>query len=215
MLIVEHWTDGPLLKETLERVPEMSVRPEEQHDDGEVGHYILWAEGGDFEAFEANLDADPSVTDPRTLTKLETRRLYRVSSTEGIYETATHPRWSDLGLVFLEAEATHEGWTFRMQVPDREALAEYRDLYRERDRPFQLRTIYRESDARGGPEPELTDPQREALVAAYESGYFDVPQEVSQADVAARLDISPQALSERLQRGTRTLVGATLVFGST
>jgi predicted DNA binding protein len=57
----------------------------------------------------------------------------------------------------------------------------------------------------------LTDTQREALVLAYERGYFGSPRETSLEEVAAELDITQQSLSSRLRRGHRRLIAATLV----
>lgn len=210
MLIVEYWTDGPLLKDAFERAPKTVVSPEAGYIDDETSHYIFWAEGGDFDAFEAGIDVDPTVTDLRTLTDLETRRLYRVASTEQGHESAL-PVWRDLDLVLLDAEGTREGWTFQMRIPDRQTLAEYRDFHRNRERPFDVRMIYHEDESPDDGASLLTAPQREALVAAYEAGHFDLPQKASQADVAARVGVSPQALSERLQRGIRTLVESTVI----
>lgn len=209
MLIVEYRSDGPLLKDAFEHAPEMVVSPEEAYLEDETTHYVFWAEGGEFDAFEAGLDADPTVTDPRTFADLGTRRLYRASSTERS-DTAI-PVWRDLDLVLLEAEGTRDTWTFRMGVPDRETLAEYRDVHREHGQPFDVQRIYEASESMDGNTASLTDPQREALIAAYDAGHFDLPQQASQTDVAARIGISPQALSERLQRGIRTLVEETLI----
>ncbi|MFC7212539.1 helix-turn-helix domain-containing protein [Saliphagus sp. GCM10025334] len=207
MLIVEYWTDLPLLKNAFERAPDMIVYPEEGYID-ETAHYIFWAEGGDFNAFEEGLDTDPTVTNPKTLTELETRRLYRATSTEQEGGTGTLQVWRDLNLVMLGGEGTHEGWTLRMRFPDREALTQYHRFFQEQGWPFRLQSIYRESEAQNDVDALLTDKQKEALVAAYEAGHFDTPQTASQTDVAAKLGVSPQALSERLQRGIRTLIEA-------
>ncbi|MFC6939935.1 helix-turn-helix domain-containing protein [Salinirubellus sp. GCM10025818] len=51
-----------------------------------------------------------------------------------------------------------------------------------------------------------TPPQREALVAAYEFGYFAGPREASLADVTQHLDPSMGATGGRLRRGSRTLL---------
>ncbi|MFC7019992.1 MULTISPECIES: helix-turn-helix domain-containing protein [Haloarcula] len=53
---------------------------------------------------------------------------------------------------------------------------------------------------------ELTAPQREALLLAYEMGYFDEPRAATLEDIAARLDISRQAVANRLRRGHRALI---------
>ena len=55
-----------------------------------------------------------------------------------------------------------------------------------------------------------TPPQREALVAAYEFGYFAGPREAPLADVAQHLDLSTWATGGRLRRGSRTLLESRL-----
>ncbi len=56
----------------------------------------------------------------------------------------------------------------------------------------------------------LTEPQREAIAEAYRQGYYDVPREISLEELANELDISHQALSERLRRANRVLAGEQL-----
>lgn len=53
----------------------------------------------------------------------------------------------------------------------------------------------------------LTDRQREILQMAYDMGYFDVPRNVSTADVADELQLDSSTVAEHLQRAERNLVG--------
>jgi predicted DNA binding protein len=53
---------------------------------------------------------------------------------------------------------------------------------------------------------DLTEPQREALLLAYEQGYYDSPRTTTLADLADQFGISRQAVSNRLKRGTRQLI---------
>lgn len=57
----------------------------------------------------------------------------------------------------------------------------------------------------------VTPAQEEALRAAYNAGYFEVPKGTSAQEVATELDISKSAFLERLRRGQATLFGQ--VFG--
>lgn len=59
-------------------------------------------------------------------------------------------------------------------------------------------------------QPRLTAEQRQALEAAYEAGYFDVPREIRLSELAADLGRSQGALSEILRRATRRLIKAQL-----
>jgi hypothetical protein len=54
------------------------------------------------------------------------------------------------------------------------------------------------------------DPRREVLLVALEQGYYTVRRNASRAERAGEVDISSQAASERLRRGTQTLVANTL-----
>lgn len=211
MIIVEYRTGGSLLKRAFERAPAMIVHSEAQYLGDETSHYILSAEGDDFENFEDGIEADPSVTSYELLSAMDSRRLYRMTAAKPTHDTSTLSEWKDLNLVFLEGVGTREGWELRVGFPDHEALTQFRSLYRERELPFRLQKIYHESDVRDGGDTGLTDAQRDALVTAHEAGFFDVPQRVTQADVAKKLGISPQALSERLQRGIYTLVDTNLI----
>lgn len=60
----------------------------------------------------------------------------------------------------------------------------------------------------GGEQPldELTDRQREVIQTAYDSGYYEVPREVTTEDVAAELEVDASTVAEHLQRAERNLL---------
>lgn len=64
------------------------------------------------------------------------------------------------------------------------------------------------AEVTGTPERQwdLTAPQEEALLAALEAGYFEVPKAVTATEVAESLSISKSAFLERLRRGQRALI---------
>lgn len=210
MLLVEFQVDSPILRDALARVPEMTVTHEQQYQEADAIRYLFWAEGGDFEAFEDALGEDPTVTQPTRLAAAACRRLYRVLFTETGESAATFPAWSDLDLSIQQSWGTAEGWTVRMRMPDRDALSTYREICEDRGLTFSVTSIYEETDVDGAGTAVVTPAQRDALQAALEQGYFDVPRRASLSDVAAELGVSSQAASERVRRGVATLVGATL-----
>jgi predicted DNA binding protein len=57
----------------------------------------------------------------------------------------------------------------------------------------------------------VTADQREALVTAYEHGYFEDPRETTQAELADVLGIPSTAVSSLLRRGMECLVEQSLV----
>lgn len=159
------------------------------------------------------MEADPTVTNVRLLADIDSRRMYRVTATEEGEWVTTFPLWSEHDMVLLSATGDAEGWTMRMRFPDRETLEMYRQQLRDRDLTFRLHSIYRETGFDSDTAADLSESQRSALVTAYEMGYYDVPRKASQQDVADRLDVSPQSVSERLRRGTGKLVEASLATG--
>ncbi|MFC6763643.1 helix-turn-helix domain-containing protein [Natrinema soli] len=70
---------------------------------------------------------------------------------------------------------------------------------------LELKRIYVEREPRRR-EFTVTPEQRAALTTALKRGYYAVPREAKQEEIAAELGISENALSERLRRGTARLV---------
>ncbi|MFB6081005.1 MAG: helix-turn-helix domain-containing protein [Haloferacaceae archaeon] len=60
----------------------------------------------------------------------------------------------------------------------------------------------------GGPVGDLTGRQREAVRAALDAGYYEVPRGATTADVADRLDCAPSTAAEHLRRAEAALVTA-------
>lgn len=212
MIAVEFRIDTPILQESLTHAPEMIISYEEMYQTDDEILFLFWATEGDLTTFEDGLDTDPTVTNPTQLAETQTRRLYRVTFTEYGENVATYPTWPGLNITLLDATTatTHEGWIFQMQMSDRETLQQYQKICTENNLDFRLKTIYEVRESTTKAETQLTNSQQEALIAAHELGYFRVPRQASLAAVADHCGISSQALSERLRRGTATLVDTAL-----
>lgn len=120
-----------------------------------------------------------------------------------------HGILTDQGVTLLDAEGCSDGWSFRIRFPDHEATTRFREACDEQSISYEVHRIYSltelSTDGHG-----LTDEQREALVAAFERGYFRVPRETSLSELAEQLEISPQAASGRLRRGLERMLDGTL-----
>lgn len=57
---------------------------------------------------------------------------------------------------------------------------------------------------------ELTETERETLVVAAESGYFETPRQTSLDDLAEQFGVSKTAVSMNLRRAERKLINATI-----
>jgi hypothetical protein len=114
--------------------------------------------------------------------------------------------------VCLDARGVADGWGFRLRFPDREALGECYRACAERGLDVTVRAVQSPAwSGEVGPADALTPGQREALRAAFETGYFRVPREATLAEVADALGVSDTAVSQRLRRGVERLVDQTVL----
>jgi predicted DNA binding protein len=165
---------------------------------------LLWATGDDLDGLSSVLDADPSTRTVEALTALQEEALFRVAWTDHV-TTVCDAVLADRGTV-LAAYGTSDAWTFRILFPEHDAVSATHDACEEHDLDVAFERIYDlEGSLRLG-RHGLTESQYETIRAAYERGYYEVPRESTLADLAAELNVSHQALSERLRRGQATLV---------
>lgn len=199
------------LEETLDRVPdaEFEIERVAAHSEGRLTPFV-WVYADDFDAFEAALADDPTVEDADCLSAFDDERFYRMDWVDSIH-LLVHALL-DAESTILSASGTDECWRLRILFPDREALSSTHDHCRSADIDFDIESIYElEGDRRG--QFGLTQDQYDTLLAGIERGYYDVPREATLGEFAAALDISHQALSERLRRGHKNLIESTLVAG--
>ena len=177
--------------------------------DPETGKFFFLVEGVEA-GFEAELTADHTVSDWTLVTDTGGTRVYRIQHTEGT--KLLSPRVTQLGGLMLDVKSNVEwGWTVRLQLPNRESLSELWEFCECESIAFDLKQMFPQEEWGGGTSGGLTDAQRDALVTAYESGYFEEPRRASLADLAEELDISPTAVGGRIRRGTAALVETSLI----
>jgi len=117
----------------------------------------------------------------------------------------------DTPVTLISGIGDENRWTFEVRSADQKGISEFQTYCRERDIPIELTELHALSPLRSDREYALTEGQQRALVLAYTLGYFDSPREATQRELADELGISHQAVSSRLQRGTRRLVASTLI----
>jgi len=168
----------------------------------------FWVRGADAADVEAAFEAHDGVVEVVRIDSVDSEYLMRAkweSSYFGILSAL-----AEANVVVLSGVGTSDGWNFEVRGENRAAISEFRTLCQEHDIPIEITAVHALLSVQGD-DIELTDAQREALVLAYERGYFDSPRETTLDEMASELGISQQSLSSRLRRGHRRLVGRTLV----
>lgn len=198
-----------LLRETLETVPDLRLEAERTVGyNRETFMPFLWVTGESLEGIEATLRGDPTVRDVTPLDTFETAHLYEFDWNPDA-ESVVHAV-PDTDAAVLNARGRADTWEIRIRFADGDALAAFRAECEDHDIDLVTQWMMHPEGPKGPRQHNLTPTQRETLVAAYETGYFDIPRQASLEDLADTLDISHQSVSERLRRGYADLVRDTL-----
>ncbi|USZ70984.1 helix-turn-helix domain-containing protein [Natronosalvus halobius] len=200
------------LEETFETIPNLTIEIERlaTHSREWVMPF-LWATADDLEAAKAAIRADSSVTEVNTVDRTGNVGYFNVHWTERVQELIDQV--VDQHGIVQEAAATNGTWYLKLQFVGQGRLESFQHYFDERGYSFELQRLYEVTDPKER-EYDLTPQQREAMVTALEMGYFAVPRETQIAELADALDISTNAVSQRLRRATNNLTRNTLTVSS-
>ena len=169
----------------------------------------VWVRGADGDGIDATFESHPGVRRARLIDSVDDDSLLKVEwdpESEGFLRTL-----AETDLLLLSATGTESNWTFEIRGDDHADVAAFEETCRDRGIDLRLTAVHALTPLDGDGDYGLTEAQREALELAYERGYFDSPRQVTLAEIAAEIDISQQALAARIRRGTRSLLGETVV----
>ncbi len=199
------------LNHTLESIPGVNFECERIVESGDDAIMpLLWVRNADEESLERAFEEDPSVGTVTRLAAFEDERFYRMDWIQHVrllLQMLTH---SDATI--LEAYGREGEWRLRVLFPTRDSFSGTHEFCHEHGLAFDIESI-RDMEEQPSGRYGLTDAQYRALVEAVRRGYYDVPRGETLTEIAADLDVSHQALSERLRRGTKSLVEDTLLVG--
>jgi len=189
-----------------ELLPTAELRMVDQYESAHY-HGIFWALVDDFGAFESALEMTPFIESWTCLVELPSRRLYDIVVAEAgtMAESITLSRQHHL---VWQLMAAHHGRLFvRAIVPSQRYIQAFREAVVDRGFEFRLERILQDVGTALADGSSLTPQQREAIVLAYERGYYRQPRAVSLAELGEELGISESAVSGRLHRGLGVLIG--------
>ena len=174
--------------------------------------FYYYIESSDFRRFEEGLRNDNTVAEfERVIDTRDQEAIYCVEySGEGILLS---PVISDANGVILDKENNGSAWLFTIWLTERADLQHIWDYAQENDIDIELLRV-NEYASLGNTDAGLTDSQREALLVALETGYFEESRNATLGEVAADLDISQPAASGLLRRGIKRLIVSSMMDDS-
>lgn len=200
------------LGETLSSFPsvEFDVERVAAHSTSHVVPYV-WVSGIDNdEAFEQTLEADESVGEFDLLTVVDGKYLYKMDWI-GRIDLAVH-LLTEAGGTIIDAHGRERSWLLRILFPSRQQVSETMDFATDHGLSFDIRSINGMEKNRSG-RFGLTEEQYEAITAALDRGYYEIPRDATAEELASEMDISRQAVAERLRRGHKVLAEDALTIG--
>ncbi|WP_424004723.1 bacterio-opsin activator domain-containing protein [Haloarcula salina] len=175
---------------------------------GDTAMPYFWVADDDLDAVLAALER---IHELRAVTLLET------VDGKGLFKAVWKPEYlgimqaiSESGVTVVSASGSHEGWLFELRDETGEGISGFQSYCTEHGIDVTLTRLSRLTDHGDGTET-LTARQREAMLLAYERGYYGDSDRPDLESLAAELDISRQAYAARLRRGYRNLIETMLL----
>lgn len=165
---------------------------------------FLWARDGDLDGFEAHLRESPATGSVEALTRTGTSVLYAVEwcESEGTFLNGL----TAAGGSIMEGHGD-DVWSFTVRFRDHASLTQFHQFYQEETFPVHIDQVSTLSDEPGQHYGwALTPAQRRAVLLALDRGYYSVPRETKLEEIAGELDITRQAASELVRRGTQNVL---------
>lgn len=167
----------------------------------------LWIDGADLDSLRTAAAADPTVGELQLVDDLDRGGLFRAEW--GDMQRAITGACTNGDETLVQAVGQDDEWFLKIRFETRDSLSAFRSYCNENDVPFDLLRLYDIQAPKLG-QYDLSGAQRDAIVTALELGYFDVPRNCELSDVATELDLSVNAVSERIRRGEANLFRSAL-----
>lgn len=196
------------LGEVLSAPPGMQLELERIVPTGDMVMPFVWATGERHATFEEQVRDHPAIKTCVAIDSVDESTLYRIEWEE---ETDLIQGIAASDAVILEAHGNGE-WAFRLRFPDHDRLSHFHNFVLEQDLPIHIdRTYTLTETTERGHRFNLSQEQREALLLAIQGGYFATPREIGLDELAEKLGISEQAVSNRIRRGNEKILRQVLL----
>lgn len=196
------------LSDVLRQVPAATVQATRVTAE-DNGHLMTFTVSGpNLDRFESALGTSSTVSNPLEIEQTTDGRVYRVELTDKTRWFT--PELLRVGARPLDIEGAMGRWEVRGQFRSRAALSAFREHCREASITFTLNRLCWTTGHTTQSQFGLSSSQREVIEKAYQCGYFDVPRDISQRELADEFGISSSAVSQRLRRGVSQILAETV-----
>jgi predicted DNA binding protein len=197
------------LGQVLAGPPRMHCELERIVPTGDMVMPFVWVTGTDHEGFAESVREHESVKELLVLDTVDESGLYRIEWAEEPTDLIEGIASADAVLLQASGNGT---WEFRLRFPDHDDLSAFHNYIIERNIPCHIdRTYTLAETGKSGYRFGLSEAQREALLLALRRGYFATPSEMTLDELADELNISRQALSDRIRRGNEQVLRKALL----
>ncbi|QLD89545.1 helix-turn-helix domain-containing protein [Natronomonas salina] len=190
------------------QLPDVSVELERLIPSRDVVIPYFWVRGTEVEDIEAAFTEHPGVKDIQLVDSVQDEYLLRVEWSLEYDDVLSVLTETDIPLI--KATGTNKEWTFDIRGDSRSDVAAFHSRCREVGIPVTLTALHDLTPVETETEAALTDKQEEALVLAFDRGYFETPREVTMEELGDEFGISQQAVASRLRNGIKHILDDTL-----
>ncbi|WP_128225464.1 helix-turn-helix domain-containing protein [Halobacteriaceae archaeon SHR40] len=176
---------------------------------GEATVPLFWIHNATRDTFVESVQQHPAVNNTSEVDVFEDRTLFTLdwdANRDHVFRGI-----EEYDGQLLSAVGRPDTWQFELRFPDHESLSDFTTHCQSEAVSVEATRVYNPTKPDAGPWYGLSDPQREAIRLAVESGYYDIPRGCTTQELADKLGISDQAVTERLRRAIVALVTHTLV----
>lgn len=205
MMVTFHIETG-FLREAATSLPDGAISIQRLHRVDGVCRAAVWVAVADRETVETALAGDDTAGSASHLGPEADGHWYVITTGDEPLDTMNRELRTADGM-FVRADLIDHNWVVQARLADTSSLLTFREELIADGFDIEVQRMHEDGEST---QFDVTDPQREVLLLALDRGYYTVPRNASLSDLATELGISSQATSERLRRGTQSLVANTL-----
>lgn len=191
-----------------EHLPDVTIEIERVVPTNRARLPYFWVRNVPVDRVQEALEAQSALESFTIVDELDDQALVRADwnqDVEGVFTGVV-----DAELTLLSATGTPEEWVFEFRAGDPDQIASFQRYCTDHGIDFELNRLHDVGEQNATGQYSLTPEQREALLLAFNRGYFNFPRETTLDELAGELGIARQSFADRLRRGYKNLIGDAL-----